>query len=366
MLAGFNKRSAALLVKTCAVLFSALMTLSPAAQAKVVKTENNPHLSKCAPVIQWRDDTLQPRAVAIAIHGLVMHGGVYDAMATSLAEQGIVVIAPDMRGYGHWVDHGRRHDSLATPVDYKKSHEDMVTLARNIKSNYPGIPFFAIGESLGADMALRLAADQPNMINGLILSAPAVKHRSYVAEIVRTAPAMLSNPFGQIDLAHHIQRRFSNDSRISSSTVCDPLVRKTLSVMELLRTSGEAKKCLKYARNITGNVPVLVMQGGDDQMVRGEAVRTLLKALPAYDQKLAWFESKGHLLLETQYVAAQTMKVVSNWLNDHVDTQIQISAGVSLTAEEVVTTKTEAAEAIVLAPESEQHDKLTRLALEDN
>ena len=362
MLAGFNKRSGALLVKTCSVLFSALMTLSPAVQAKVVKSENNPQLSTSTPVIQWRDDTRHPRAVAIAIHGLVLHGGVYDAMASQLAEQGIVVVAPDLRGYGHWVGHEGNRAAVATPIDYKKSHADVVALAKNIKKSYPGIPFFAIGESLGADMALHLASAQPDLIDGLILSAPSVKHRWFVTEILRTAPSMIGKPFGQINLAPHIQKYFSNDSRIGCAAVDDPLVRKKMSALELWRTGSEANKCLKYAKGITGNVPVLVMQGGDDQMLRGEAVSDLLKALPAFDQKLEWFEASGHLLLETPYVQAKTMTVVCNWLNNHLDTQPLLSAGVQLAAIPAEIKQPEAtARMLAETAGPEEHTELARL-----
>jgi alpha-beta hydrolase superfamily lysophospholipase len=273
----------------------------------------------------------------MAIHGLVLHGGVYDAMAQSLAKQGIIVIAPDLRGYGHWVSDRGSRETLRAPINYKKSHADIVALAKAIKSTYPDIPLFGVGESLGADMVLHLAVDCPASLDGLILSAPAVKNRWFVAEIIRNAPAVISSPFKQIDLAPDIQKYFSNDTRVTDAAVEDRLVRKRMTTLELLRTRTEANKCLKYAKDLSEDTPVLVLQGGDDQMLRSEAVADLVAALPSTDQKLEWFGNRGHLLLETPFVQTDTMAVVSAWLNDHVNarqaipTQPVLAAGALIT-----------------------------------
>ncbi len=56
------------------------------------------------PIYQWENANAKPRAVAILVHGLTMHGGIYDKLARHLAEQGYRVIAPDLHGYGRWAD----------------------------------------------------------------------------------------------------------------------------------------------------------------------------------------------------------------------------------------------------------------------
>jgi acylglycerol lipase len=324
MLAVLSRRSVTSLSMIFAVLVMSLIAMSPV-EAEVTKTVTDYQPQLGIPLTEWQDDSRRPRAVAIAIHGLVLHGGVYDAMATQLASQGIRVVAPDLRGYGHWVESPDRMDKRKAWIDYKQSNADMVALTRYVKTEYPNIPLYIIGESLGADMALHVASECPQLVDGLILAAPSVRHRWFVADLVKNAPMGLSMPFKQINLSPHIQKYFSDDIAISAAAVDDPLVRKRMSPVELLLTEQEASKCLKYAKRVSADTPVLVMQGGGDQMLRSEAVSDLLATLPSKDQKLEWFAQRGHLLLETPLVYADTMSVVSTWINQHVNERVASS-----------------------------------------
>ncbi len=322
MLAVLSQRSIASLCVIFAVLIMSSIAMSPRVEAKVTKSVTSYQPDLGIPLTEWQDDSHRPRAVAIAIHGLVLHGGVYDAMATQLASQGIRVVAPDLRGYGHWVENSARTVRRKASIDYKQSNTDMVALTRYVKAAYPTIPLYVIGESLGADMALHIAAECPNLVDGLILAAPSVRHRWFVTDLMKNAPIGLSMPFKPINLSPHIQKYFSDDKAISEAAVDDPLVRKSMSPVELLLTEQEASKCLKYAKKVSADTPVLVMQGGGDQMLKSEAVSDLLATLPSKNQKLEWFAQRGHLLLETPLVYADTMSVVSSWINQHVNERV--------------------------------------------
>ena len=78
--------------------------------------------------------------------------------AKRLASEGVIVYAPDLRGYGRWLDEksasGGSKARLET--DYDSSYLDLVTLIREAKD--PGLPLYCIGESLGTAMILRAAA----------------------------------------------------------------------------------------------------------------------------------------------------------------------------------------------------------------
>jgi acylglycerol lipase len=332
MLALLEQRSVTSLGVIFAVLMMSLFAMSPRVEAKVTKTVTIYQRQLGIPLTEWQDDAHRPRAVAIAIHGLVLHGGVYDAMATQLASQGIRVVAPDLRGYGHWVESSDPTVKRKAAINYKQSNTDIVALTKYVKTAYPNIPLYIIGESLGADMALHIASECPTLVDGLILAAPSVKHRWFVADLVKNAPIGLSMPFKPINLSPHIHKYFSDDSAIAEAAVGDPLVRKSMSPVELLLTEQEASKCLKYAKKVSADTPVLVMQGGGDQMLKSEAVSDLLATLPSKDQKLEWFAQRGHLLLETPLVYADTMAVVSSWINQHVNERIASSQPLVATA----------------------------------
>ena len=119
-------------------------------QAHVIR-DDDICITAQAPVYAWLETEGEPKAVAITIHGLTMHGGVYDTLARRLAENGFVIFAPDLRGYGRWQHYMGK-------VDYQQSFDDLVALIEAARAKYPGLPLYCIGESLGADFALKAAA----------------------------------------------------------------------------------------------------------------------------------------------------------------------------------------------------------------
>ncbi|MDZ4836135.1 MAG: alpha/beta fold hydrolase [Candidatus Melainabacteria bacterium] len=305
-------------------------------------------------VYEWQDRDIKPKAVAIAVHGLVLHGGVYDKMARELASQGFIVVAPDLRGYGRWCRaHEKRNkhgctvslDSAtvspvqglpaevraekcsdcnnqfvsSSSVSYKKSFGDLKELTRVVRNHYPALPLYVIGESLGAGLALHMAAEMPDSIDGLVLSSPAIKRRLYMEpRMVMDLTVLMFSPKKNVDLIPYIKRFASEDPTIIQTAIQDPLVRKKLTVFDLLRTSALIKSNIKFADRVPENMPVLVIQGDRDRMLNSNGVVVLLDHLKSKDQTVKWFPGKGHLLLETPHIEAATMDIVSNWLTEHV------------------------------------------------
>lgn len=341
-----------------------LLALAPSdARAEVVR-DDSPKLEGSfeGRAYQWKDTGVKPKAVALAVHGLVLHGGVYDKMARELASQGFVVVAPDLRGYGRWCpDKPSRHGCTArldnaavVPLDdsppqqaveeawpscknslvkrskisYNKSYGDLKELVKSIRNQYPALPLYVIGESLGAGMAMHLAADMPQSIDGLVLSSPAIKRRMYMEpRMVMDLTAMMMRPSKQIDLVPYIKRFASEDPDVVCTALQDPLVRKRLTVVDLLKTSQLIKGNIKYANRIPDSMPVLIIQGDRDRMLKSNGVVTLLDHLKSQDQTVKWLSGKGHLLLETPHIMPETMATVSNWLSDHVQQAAPRKAG---------------------------------------
>jgi alpha-beta hydrolase superfamily lysophospholipase len=287
--------------------------------AAVERTEYGPKEFGPAPTVVWQSASTKPRAVIVTLHGLIMHGGVFDSMARRLVSQGYIVASPDMRGYGRW-----RNGSAPCEVSYEETFDDILGLVKKLKTQYPNLPLFCVGESLGADMSMRVASAEPTLIDGLVLSSPAIKHRTYLGPLVANMPLLIAKPGKQIDLIPYIRKFASEDPRIVDGALKDPLVRKRLSASELVRSVSVFKASLNYAKLIPATIPILVMQGSSDRVVKSNAVVSLLGCLKSTDQTVRWFNARGHLLLETEYVYPDTMQIVAGWLKEHVDESIAI------------------------------------------
>lgn len=323
------------------------------AQAEVVR-DDEPQIEGLSGIncYEWRDPQVKPQAVAIAVHGLVLHGGVYDVMARDLASKGFIVVAPDLRGYGRWAqEHHKTHEltndgkaivrseskvlevnqpshavnvcDLKKPqhsmrVSYDKSYRDVRELVKAVRNAYPSMPLFIIGESLGAGIALHAAADMPDSVNGIVLSSPAIKRRLYIEpRMVVDVMTCMANPTREVDLIPYIKRFASEDQQVIESAIEDPLVRKKLTIVDLLKTAQLIKGNLHHADRIPVDMPVLIIQGDQDRMLKSNGVVTLLGHLKSHDQTVKWFAGKGHLLLETPHVMPETLDTVSSWLIEH-------------------------------------------------
>jgi len=299
------------------------------------------------PLSVWRDEQAKPKAVAICVHGLVMHGRVFDRMARTLAAQGFVVYAQDLRGYGRWQEKSYRAIigderpagpsqlnqpiTLSEPtalasdgtrvaeVRYDKSYEDLKQVINAAHHEHPSLPLFLIGESLGAGLSLHAAQDMPGAVSGLVLSSPALKRRLYIAPtVVKDCATLVTNPHQECDLAPYIKKLSSEDPRIVEEELNDPYIRKHLTCKDVLHTFSLIRSNLTYARGVSADIPVLVIQGDRDRMLKQNAVVLLLDRLKCKDQTVRWLPGKGHVLIETALIEPSTLSTIAGWLRDRL------------------------------------------------
>lgn len=304
-----------------------LFTLSKTGRAEVIRQDDGELARELhLPVTEWKDPSRDGRGVVLAIHGLVMHGGSFDTLARSLCGQGFVVAAPDMRGYGRW-QAGDRLFPANEKVSYDDSERDTVCLLTRLRASYPHQPIFCVGESLGADIAIRAAASHPELVDGLVLSSPAIKRRTFFIRRTFTDLAHLwTLPNRQLDLTTYIKKRASEDPKIIQGMLDDPLVRKHLSSYELLKSQLFLHATLKYVQAVPADIPVLIIQGDADRLLKSNAVVLLLERLKSKDQTIRWFHERGHILLETPYIKPDTLETVQGWLVQHAKTQANMRA----------------------------------------
>jgi alpha-beta hydrolase superfamily lysophospholipase len=324
-------------------------------------------------VYRWADPEVKPRAVAVIVHGLTMHGLVYDAFARHLAKLGIIVYAPDLRGYGRWykevatfdnativhtdpaflvsapdfpqdssIQQGstfcqpmqnRKTPELRSEIDYDKSRADLLELVTALKNEHPDLPLYCMGESMGAGFAMYAAAEKPDCVDGLILSSPAIKRRLHLfSRVALDVSKGFASPKKELDLSRYIRCFASRDNQVIDEVLSDPLVRKRMSLVDLLKTLQAIRPNLKYAERIGANTPVLIIQGKDDQILRADAVMQLMAHLNTSDDTVRWFKHKGHLILETAYLQpdADALNTIDTWIervlhNSHYSLPISVS-----------------------------------------
>lgn len=293
---------------------AALLALAGlSAGAETVRQDGGPIARQLhMPVYVWQDTIKAPRGIVLAIHGLAMHGTNYDAWARSLSADGFVVAAPDLRGYGKWLK------TKTTAVAYTESERDLRQLAGTLRQRYPGIPLFLAGESLGGTLALRVAARHPDLVDGLILSAPALKHRHHIQwKTIADVAIALADPAHQVDVSPYIKNYYSDDPSICSEEINDPLVRKNLHLGDIMASCRMIAGTASLVDEIPSDMPILVIQGQNDRMIKRQSISMLEHHLHSRHASVRVLPNHGHILLETAFLSAEAVTTVKDWLNQN-------------------------------------------------
>ena len=281
------------------------------------------------PTYEWMPSDCTPHEMVLAVHGLTLHGRSYELMGKVFALGGIYFTSFDMRGFGvnqkkftpnhEFCDEG----DCKWHVDYEKSYNDLVRVATALKKKNPGLKLTVVGESLGATLAVQIAGEHPELIDKLILSAPAVRlnHAMFTNSqtVVSSLYALAISPKFSMNLHGFISKLVSNNPKICEEMLNDPLVRKEMPLSDLLKTDMYVGRTLKYAKLIQPQIPILTIQGGKDHCVIPEAIVQLSEVTHSTDQTLRWLDQTGHLLLETSFLKPGTVNSLDNWFDNHQD-----------------------------------------------
>jgi alpha-beta hydrolase superfamily lysophospholipase len=277
------------------------------------------------PLYEWYPKNKAPSGLLLCIHGLTLHGKRFEVLGKAFAAEGFYACAPDMRGFGRCYTDTEHKFSVGgddkRKLDMEKSYADLVALAKMMKEKYPDIPLFAMGESLGTSYCIRIAAEHPELVDGLLLSGPTVKVNPLMfihpANIAAAAWAVFLQPQFKMNTAPFVKNLVSNDPLIVKEMLDDPLCRKNLTIAELLKTQKFVSKTLAYATKIKADQPVLVLQGSEDRCMVPHAVTLLSKNIHSADQTVRWLHAHGHLLLETSFLRPATVDAIDIWVREH-------------------------------------------------
>ena len=280
------------------------------------------------PLRRWEAEG-RPRAVIVALHGMSDYSNAFDMPGRFWAKQGITMLAYDQRGFGKSAARGVWAGAEVMRADLT----DAVAAAR---ARYPGVPVFALGESMGGAVVLTSMvssvpsrADAPKLnVDGVILVAPAVWSRSDMPLTYRTAlflgahllPGMiLSN-----SAASHVVTIVPSDNvAMLRALGRDPLFQKQtrtdalyglVNLMDEARTAPDA---------ITHTPPLLFLYGANDQIIPAkptEAVIAALKTKPGVPIVLKHYEHGYHMLLRD--LEGETVdQDVADWIARHAEQQ---------------------------------------------
>lgn len=127
--------------------------------------------------------SVEPIGVIFLFHELNSHVGTAAHLAHYFGERGFFTVGFDHRGFGRSEGEGGYIESLEAHLKDSKAFLD------EVMPKYPHLPKFAMGQSMGGMTIYHLTLQNPDLFDGVIFMAPALKN--LLGEFVVTTASFL-------------------------------------------------------------------------------------------------------------------------------------------------------------------------------
>ena len=250
------------------------------------------------------------KQVLACFHGLGAYGGHFRIIGEYLEPRGVAVYLFDLRGHG--LSDGPRADLSRMG----RVMADLEAVKGFLSEKHPGMPFFFLGESLGASLALKEAVERPEGLAGIILSGaelrPSIVPKA--GEVLRYLPNLLVNSRSNAIEMGERERLVSRDPEHFPRAQQDPLRTERFSVRTIIEVHALIQEWPGLARRLS--VPCLILQGGGDLLTDPQAAYELLEAIGYADKQVAFFPLAYHGLFYDPDTP-QVLETLARWLAEH-------------------------------------------------
>jgi alpha-beta hydrolase superfamily lysophospholipase len=262
------------------------------------------------PMRHW-DAEGEPHAVIVALHGMSDYSNAFAMPGAVWAKRGITTIAYDQRGFG-------RSDTVGVWAGADIMRADLCDAVAAARARYPGVPVFALGESMGGAVLLTaLASPSPPKIDGAILVAPAVWSRSDMPLTYRAALFLAARLLPGMILSNNAAGKVvrivpSDNVPMLIALGKDPLFQKrtrTDTLYGLVDLMDEARTA---PERLSNPPPILLLHGLKDQLIPPAPTKAVIAGLGSH-ATVREYPNGYHMLLR-DLEGEQVDKNVADWI----------------------------------------------------
>jgi len=233
------------------------------------------------------------KLLILALHGFNDYSNAFEETGRYLAEQGILTVAYDQRGFGEAPHRGRWAGVGAMTADLN-------TAARSLGESHPGLPLILLGDSMGGAVILAaLTSEDPPPAKSIVLSAAAVWGRKTMPWYQRAALWLGAHtvPWGNVS-GRGLKIQASDNIEMLRALGRDPLVIKETRVDAVYGLANLMDAALASAPDV--RLPALLLYGENDEIIPMEPTLEFWRDLPRTDgvaQRMALYDTGWHMLL---------------------------------------------------------------------
>ncbi len=122
---------------------------------------------------RWQPKKSEVKGLIVIAHGMVEHAARYDEFAEFFVKKGYALYAPDHLGHGKTAEKNGIKGYFAPRSGWEYAVQDIETVRKLAQREYPDMPVFLFGHSMGSLLARTHMTMYPKTICLYILSGPA-------------------------------------------------------------------------------------------------------------------------------------------------------------------------------------------------
>ena len=119
--------------------------------------------------VEWMPDDGEIRAVLQIVHGMVEFIERYDDFASYMADRGFLVVGHDQLGHGKSVTRAENYGYFCEKNGNGVLLADIHALRQMTENEYPGIPYFIMGHSMGSFLVRQYICSCASGLSGAVI-----------------------------------------------------------------------------------------------------------------------------------------------------------------------------------------------------
>lgn len=253
----------------------------------------------------------EAKAVIVIIHGAMEHHRRYGWLTQQWREAGFHVVMGDLPGHGLTTRSRRGHiDSFEEYLDEAKKWIDAAFQFQ--------LPVFILGHSMGGLIAVRLLQKERMQVAGVVLSSPCLGLFKKPSALLRGATVVLDKIFPALRVSSGLTLDvLTRNEDVRELDRKDTLYVKKVSVRWYRQLDHSMRAALGQASR-TQDIPLLVVQGGDDQVVNKTDVQTWFNTVPLSEKRYKeWPKCYHEVFNEPE------RQEIFRYVQDFVDSQLR-------------------------------------------
>ncbi|XP_019574160.1 monoglyceride lipase isoform X1 [Rhinolophus sinicus] len=251
-----------------------------------------------------------PKALVFVSHGAGEHCGRYDELAQMLVGLELLVFAHDHVG------HGQSEGERMVVSDFHVFIRDVLQHVDTMQKDYPELPVFLLGHSMGGAITILTAAEKPGYFSGMILISPLVLANPESATTFKVLAAKVLNlvlpnmSLGPIDASVLSRNKTEVDLYNTDPLICRAGLKVCFGI-QLLNAVSRVERALSKL-----TVPFLLLQGSADRLCDSKGAYLLMESAKSQDKTLKIYEGAYHVLhKELPEVTNSVFHEINMWIS---------------------------------------------------